>query len=79
MPLTPASHSIQFLFFDILRFCRQLGNEHPTAVEVCIMGLQVLYLSTKDIKEVSLSMAEIIDVVEKAFWVLHACNRKPIS
>jgi hypothetical protein len=49
------------------------------AVEVCIMGLQVLYLSTKDIKEVSLSMAEIIDVVEKAFWVLHACNRKPIS
>jgi len=31
------------------------------------MGLQVLYLSTKDIEEVSLSMAEIIDVVEKAF------------
>jgi len=31
------------------------------------MGLRVLYLSTKDIEEVSLSMAEIIDVVEKAF------------
>ncbi len=31
------------------------------------MDLQVLYLSRKDIEEVSLSMAEIIDVVEKAF------------
>jgi ornithine cyclodeaminase/alanine dehydrogenase-like protein (mu-crystallin family) len=31
------------------------------------MGLQVLFLSTKDIEEVSFSMAEIIDVVEKAF------------
>jgi len=31
------------------------------------MGLQVLYLSRKDIEEVSLSMAEIINVVEKAF------------
>jgi ornithine cyclodeaminase/alanine dehydrogenase len=31
------------------------------------MGLQVLYLSRKDIEEVSLSTAEIIDVIEKAF------------
>jgi len=31
------------------------------------MDLRVLYLSTKDIEEVSLSMAEINDVVEKAF------------
>lgn len=31
------------------------------------MGLQVLYLSSEDIEEVSLSMAEIIDVIEKAF------------
>lgn len=31
------------------------------------MGLQVLYLSRKDVEEVGLTMAEIINVVEKAF------------
>lgn len=37
------------------------------AVEVFIMGLEVLYLSKKDVEDADLTMAEIINVVEEAF------------